>query len=126
VVRAIGLDIVDTARICRGIEKYGDRFVRRILGADELRLFASRVDKAQFLAGRFAAKEAAIKALADFLPTRPPYHAIQVLNANGGQPSYVFTPEIAKVLKHLTCMVSITHEKSVAAAMAVFSDAEGR
>jgi holo-[acyl-carrier protein] synthase len=59
----IGVDIVDVRRIRRDVERYGDRFARRVLGADELLEYARSSAKPRFLAKRFAAKEAFVKAL---------------------------------------------------------------
>ncbi len=123
-IRAIGLDIIETERIARAIERYGDRFVNRVLGDDERALFVTRRDKPQFLAGRFAAKEAAIKAMADFLERRPPYSAIQIIHEPGGRPVFRFHPDVAARLSSLACHVSISHDRSVAAAVAVFADRE--
>ena len=55
---SIGLDIVENARIERLFTEHPERFVKRILGPDELKIFAGRRDQIPFLAGRFAAKEA--------------------------------------------------------------------
>ena len=60
---AVGIDITEVARIRRLLERYGDRFIAHVLGDDERKLLAQRTDRAQFVAGRFAAKEAAVKAL---------------------------------------------------------------
>ena len=58
----IGLDIVDRARMQRLLDRYGDAFVRRICLAGEVRI-ASGPGQAAHVAGLFAAKEAAMKAL---------------------------------------------------------------
>lgn len=58
----IGTDIVRIARMERNLERFGLRFAQRILTPDELGEFARTVRPAHFLAKRFAAKEAAVKA----------------------------------------------------------------
>lgn len=121
-VRAIGLDIIETERIARAIDRFGERFVNRILGPLERELLGRRRDRAQFVAGRFAAKEAAIKAMADFLERRPPYAYIQVINEPGGKPVYSFHPGVAEQLSAIVCHVSISHDRNVVAAVAIFSD----
>lgn len=121
-IRSVGLDIVDTGRIARAIDRHGDRFLRRILGPDERAAMAGRLDRAQFVAGRFAAKEAAIKAMADILAVRPPYQHIQIVNDPGGRPVYRFHESIRLNLESFTCLVSISHEKSMAAAVAIFTE----
>lgn len=59
----IGTDLVEISRIGRALERFGERFARRILAPEEVRGWAEAPDPARFLGKRFAAKEAAAKAL---------------------------------------------------------------
>jgi len=59
----IGLDATDIPRIANTIERYGDRFLRRIFTDGEIGYCTRRREPAVHFAGRFAAKEAAMKAL---------------------------------------------------------------
>lgn len=59
----IGTDIVAVSRIQQGLDRYGDKFACRILAAQEMDGFTSSVKPAHYLAKRFAAKEAAVKAM---------------------------------------------------------------
>ena len=59
----IGTDIVRVSRLRRDLERFGVRFAERILTDDELAEFHQKENKAHFLARRFAAKEAAAKAM---------------------------------------------------------------
>ena len=59
----LGADLVEIARVARLLERRGTRAARRILTPAELEEFAAAARGAQFLARRFAAKEAAVKAL---------------------------------------------------------------
>ncbi len=120
-IKSIGLDIVEISRIQADIEKYGDRFLDRILGAEELKIYLKRKDKAQFLSGRFAAKEAVIKALGRYITDKPTFPEIQILNDSTGQPELSLTETLSKIVLD-KCFISITHEKSVAAAVAIFSE----
>jgi holo-[acyl-carrier protein] synthase len=63
VIFGIGTDIVRIARMNRLLERYGERFARRILTDEELRDFVAAASPARFLAKRYAAKEAAAKAM---------------------------------------------------------------
>ena len=58
----IGTDIVSISRMQSALERHGDRFAERILAAVELEEYRQCANPAQFLAKRFAAKEAAAKA----------------------------------------------------------------
>lgn len=119
-VKSIGLDIVEVKRMNRDIEKFGDTFVRRILGDLEYELYQKRNDKAQFLAGRFAAKEAVIKGLGIYLQDRPPYKELQIIKDSSGQPLLQMSDSLKEKLKNVNCLISITHEQNYAAAVAVF------
>ncbi len=121
-VRAVGLDLVEIARIERDLQEYGERFLHRILSEKERELYERRQDKAAFFAGRFAAKEAVIKALGAYLQERPPYHDIQILPDAAGIPTLTLPPEIERHTGGAKCFLSITHEKNYAAAVAVFSE----
>lgn len=121
-VTAVGVDIVDVARVERILRLYGDRFVARVLGAREREILSSRHDRAQFVAGRFAAKEAIIKALGRYLTIRPAYTQIEILGDGLRGPVALFYPSIAKQVGQVTALVSISHEKSHAVGLAVLSE----
>jgi holo-[acyl-carrier protein] synthase len=59
----IGIDLVEVKRIEKAVENYGERFLNRIYTDDELRVAEKRKNNFQYLALRFAAKEAVMKAL---------------------------------------------------------------
>jgi holo-[acyl-carrier protein] synthase len=63
VPRGIGTDLLDQRRIAKVIDNHGERFARRILTAQELLLWTEKAYSVNFLAKRFAAKEAIAKAL---------------------------------------------------------------
>lgn len=123
-IKSIGLDIVQILRISQNIEKYGDRFVIRILGHKELAIYNRRRNKDMFLAGRFAAKEAIIKALGTALSRRPPYRSLQVLPDDSGAPQLVPDDTVRESLGNLKLFISITHEKQYAAAVAILTETE--
>ncbi len=60
---SLGNDIVENVRIQELLEKYGDRFLQKIYSPDEIAYCQKQKDPIPFLAGRFACKEAVIKAL---------------------------------------------------------------
>ena len=118
-IEGIGVDIVDIRRIADLLRKQGERFPQRLLGTDELRVFSDRNDKAVFLAGRFAAKEAIIKAIGENLPTRPPYSDIQIVSDVSGRPGVTLSSRLTEVFKDFSFQISISHEKEFAVAMAL-------
>ena len=121
-ITSLGLDIVEIERIARDIESFGDRFLNRVLSESERRLYDSRLDKAQFVAGRFAAKEAAIKGLGAYLTTAPALASLEIMPDANGCPQLHFPPELREKLASVRCLVSITHERKVAAAVVVFEE----
>lgn len=62
-IYGIGADIVQVERIERDLRRFGDKFAERILTKKELLEFQDNPSRAHFLARRFAAKEAAVKAM---------------------------------------------------------------
>ena len=121
-VTSVGIDIIETARVKNALERFGERFLKRILGPEEQLLFTGRRDRFEFLAGRFAAKEAAVKALGKYLDRRPPFHAFQVLNDDSGQPRLVFPEKIAGLLTGVNCLISISHSRQNAVAVVIFEE----
>ncbi|KAA3635295.1 MAG: holo-[acyl-carrier-protein] synthase [Calditrichaeota bacterium] len=121
-IKSTGLDIVEISRIEKNIESHGDRFIDKILSTREKELYSKRVDKKQYLAGRFAAKEAVIKALGVYLKDKPMLPEIEIVNSETGQPELCLAEKYIPQLNNAVCFISISHEKSVAAAMAIFSE----
>jgi len=67
----VGNDVVEIGRIERALERFGERFARRILCEPELKRFSGHRKPAAYLAKRFAAKEAFTKALGTASATPP-------------------------------------------------------
>lgn len=116
---SVGIDIVDVVRIRRAVGRFGDRFVGRILGPAEQERLRERHDHAAFIAGRFAAKEAIIKALGRYITVRPPYAHLQIVNDPTGRPQLLLPDALADQLKRLDIQVSISHERNHAVATAL-------
>lgn len=87
----IGTDIVRVARMQKNLDRYGEGFARRILAQGELQEFRDDVRPAHFLAKRFAAKEAAAKALGLGFGNGLRLHHIQVAHDARGKPLLQFT-----------------------------------
>ena len=119
---AVGIDITEVARIRRLLERYGDRFIAHVLGDDERKLLAQRTDRAQFVAGRFAAKEAAVKALGQYLNSRPSFSSLQIMPGDDGRPDLRFSNRIKELPRSLSTLVSISHERDYATAIVILSE----
>ena len=104
-VKSLGVDIVEVARIMRLLLRYVSRFEARVLGDRERELLKTGNVRAQFVAGRFAAKEAIIKALGRYLTVRPAYTQIEIVGDGSRGPVVSFDPVVAKALTHVTALI---------------------
>ena len=87
----IGTDICDVRRIASTLERRGDRFAERVLGAAELSVFQARRARTaargvRFLATRFSAKEAFSKAIGLGIRSPMTWRACEILNEPSGKP----------------------------------------
>ena len=121
-IKSVGIDLVAISRIDEDISKFGKRFVEKILGPHERSVYDRRQDKAIFLAGRFAAKEAIVKGLGKFVTERPALSSIQILNDDSGFPEVSFPKAIEVALGSSRCHISISHDHNNAVAVAVFEE----
>lgn len=119
-ILGLGIDITEISRVTRLWLKYGERFARRVLHPEEIT--ALRPPEAQFLASRFAAKEAAVKALGtgfskDILP-----RDIAVATLPSGQPELRLHNAAKRRFTELGASrahVSLTHGKETVAAVVI-------
>ena len=95
----IGTDIVRVARMQKNIERYGEKFAERILTPAELEEYRRESRPAHFLAKRFAAKEAAAKAMGTGFRDGLMFHHIGVGHDAAGKPKLEFTAEAATFIK---------------------------
>ncbi|WP_136247029.1 holo-ACP synthase [Halomonas borealis] len=86
-ILGVGTDIARVARFEKAQVRHGDRFARRVLGVDELADYRQRGAPPAFLAKRFAAKEAFVKALGTGLRHGMRWTEIQVANDALGRPT---------------------------------------
>ena len=85
-IYGIGTDIVHINRMRDDLNKYGDKFARRILTEAEFGEFKSKSNQAAFLAKRFAAKEATAKAMGTGFSQGLSLHHIGVEHDEAGKP----------------------------------------
>ena len=87
----IGTDLVNVNRVQRLYNKYGQKFVDKILLPEEKELLQSHANPVKFLANRFAGKEAASKALGTGFSQRVNWKDIGVTKHRSGQPKLIFS-----------------------------------
>jgi len=120
----IGTDIVRVDRMERNIQRYGDRFARRILSSQEFGDYQKSGQPAHFLAKRFAAKEATVKAMGTGFAKGITLKQISVDHDAAGKPELVMSGEAESFLKsngitHLH--ISIADEQDHAVAFVTLS-----
>jgi len=118
----IGVDLVETQRIERLLQEYGERFARRVLTDVEWPGYEKTRNPVFFIANRFAAKEAFSKAMGTGFRYPVTLQNIRVAQNRAGKPYYVLSDALTAVMNqheirghHLT----ISDEKSMAVAVAV-------
>jgi holo-[acyl-carrier protein] synthase len=117
-ILGIGLDATDIPRVAEVFERYGDRFLRRVFTDGEIAYCTRRRDPVPHLAGRFAAKEAAMKALGTGHSRGVLWKDIEVVRG-GGPPRLHFhggAQRRAEALRVRGSLLTITHSDSLALA----------
>jgi holo-[acyl-carrier protein] synthase len=127
VVLGIGIDIVEIARVRRLMERWEDRFLRRVFTDEEVAYALRRHDPAEHLAARFAAKEATLKALGTGLSMGIRWREMEVRRPGGGRPTLALSGRIAELgeargVRRLH--VSLTHDAGLAVAQ-VLAEGDG-
>lgn len=126
-VIGIGIDIIEIDRIKDSVEKFGDRFLRKIYTDKELEYCIKKKYKYQHLAARFAAKEAVYKALATSWDTEVSWQHIEISNEPNGMPIVTLHGKLKKFLhKGKDLKISMSHSRDYVACMAIIykSDTE--
>ncbi len=118
----IGTDIADVARIKETHDRFGQRFVDRLLMPEERSLFDRSKWPVRFLAMRFAAKEAAVKAMGTGFRHGMWIRDVGVVNNDWGRPLIIFSDRGAAVCRRLGIReihVSLSDDAGLVVAFAV-------
>lgn len=98
----LGADMADIRRIEQTLERFGDRFTRRVFTPTEIARAERKADRAGTYAKRFAAKEACAKALGTGVPRGGVHWAdMGVVNLPSGKPTVALTGGAAEALERL-------------------------
>lgn len=120
-IKGIGIDICDIKKLKNAIDA-NKKFLGRVYSAGEIAYCGAKKSGMQNYAGRFAAKEAFIKAVANDKSIR--LSEIEVVNDKHGKPEIVISAKIRGILKSKRAKrlsLSITHTHSAAAAVCVIT-----
>ena len=121
----IGIDVAEVKRIRAVIESQGERFLRRVFTLEEVAYCEKFKNKYERYAGRFAVKEATMKALGTGWSSGVRWVDIEVVRERGGKPTLELRGEAKKIadklgVRHIA--VTITHTASQALAQVIFED----
>lgn len=128
-IHGIGTDIVRIGRIADGLERYGEKFARRIATQQEFDQWRASPRPAHFLAKRFAAKEAAAKALGTGFRDGLQLRHIGVTKDPLGKPDLVFSGRAADLIEAYAIggsFVSLSDEDDYAIAYVVLTREQPR
>lgn len=120
-----GIDICEVPRIAASIARFGERFLERVFTPSEIRYCQSKKNSVERFAARFAAKEAAMKALGTGASRGVTWKSIEVSHAPGGRPVLLLhgrTGQIAEQLGVRRISLSVTHSENSAIAIVIFED----
>src|SRR5690349_20875117 len=117
-----GVDIEEVPRIAASIARYGERFLHRVFTEGEIQYCESKANPAERFAARFAAKEAAMKALGTGWNHGVRWRDIEVCRQRGGRPTVVFygkAAEFAAKLGAVHVALSLSHTAELAIAQII-------
>ena len=121
-VRGIGIDVVQVDRIVASLERFGSRFEARLFTAGELEYCRRQKNPIPHMAARFAAKEAAFKAIGTGLSGGVGWRQAEVIQPGGRQPRLEFHGAALERFQALGCHsshLSLTHDGGLAVACVV-------
>ena len=120
-----GIDMAEVPRIEASIARFGDRFIRRIFTEAEIRYCDSKANRVERYAARFAAKEAAMKAIGTGWNHGVTWRDVEVCRQPGGRPTIAFhgkAAEFAAKLGTAHIALSLSHTKEYAIAQVILED----
>ncbi|MCP4194946.1 MAG: holo-[acyl-carrier-protein] synthase [Planctomycetaceae bacterium] len=121
-VIGIGTDIIECLRIAQMIERHGELFITRVYTPHEIEYCSTRKAATQHYAGRWAAKEAVLKALGTGWIRGITWRDVEVRNRQGGKPTIALAGGAREICEKLgvgEMQISISHCRSHATAFAI-------
>ena len=121
-ILGIGTDITECLRIARMIERHGELFISRVYTSEEIRYCQSRRQATQHFTGRWAGKEAILKALGTGWRRGISWLNVEIRNEPGGKPVVALRGGVRDLVQQLgvvELLVSISHCRSHAVAYAI-------
>ena len=126
-ILGIGIDIIEVGRITASHEKFGERFLNRILHPNEISYCLSYKVPAPFLAARFAAKEAISKAFGTGIGAQLGWRDMEIRRKESGEPFVVLHgggQELMQARGAQRVLISLSHTQTYAAAVALLEGSD--
>src|ERR1035441_6790699 len=121
-ILGVGIDIIEVARVEASQERFGERFLKRLLHPDEIAYCLSHKNPAPFIAARFAAKEAISKAFGTGIGAALGWHDMEIRRKKSGEPFVILHgkgKELFAARRAKQLLVSLSHTRDYAAVTAV-------
>ena len=118
-VLATGIDVIEVSRIRKAMERWGDRFLRRIFTPGEIRYCFQKIKPEISLAARFAAKEAVLKALGLGLRGGLGWTDVEIVNLESGAPMVRPSRLMMDLMDGKKVLISLSHVRELAVAVAL-------
>ena len=125
-ILGIGIDIIEVERIKASFERFGERFLSRILHPNEIKYCLSHRAPAPFLAARFAGKEAISKAFGTGIGAQLGWQDMEIGRKESGEPFVILHEAGQKLLKARggrALLISLSHTQAHATAVAILEGA---
>ncbi|MEO0271122.1 MAG: holo-ACP synthase [candidate division WOR-3 bacterium] len=120
----IGVDLIEIERIIKAYERFGERFLKKIFTEREIEYALKRKNPFPHLAGRFAAKEAVMKALGTGFGKGVYFKNIEIIREPGFEPEVKLHGKTKEKFKNKKFSLSITHDGKYALAFCIMLDCE--
>lgn len=107
-----GVDITEVVRVRAAVDRFGERFLKRVFTPEEVRYCVSKINAAERLAARFAAKEAGMKAIGTGLRHGVTWQDVEVVRLPGQRPQLRLSGKAAEFAARLGCKrthLSLSH-----------------
>jgi len=118
-IESLGIDLIEIKRVKKVKERWGKRFLERVYTPKELGYCLKKKYPEGSLAGRFAAKEAVMKAMGTGLSSGVTWKDIEIINDGKGKPGVFLHGKTKKLLGRKKVLISISHTKEDAIAQAM-------
>jgi holo-[acyl-carrier protein] synthase len=118
----LGVDIIEVPRIKKALNRWGERFFKRVFTSEERRYSMRKAFPEQSLAARFAAKEAVMKALGTGLSGGIAWTDVEIVNNPQGKPEVKLGCKITGLMGKKKVHISLSHTRDFAVAFVVVEE----